>query len=222
MDDYGIFLNHQADHRKIYEEAYGCVIPTGFDVHHMDCLYDSEGNALNNDPSNLVLMTRSQHSKWHWEHGGKERLFCTFHTPERNAKIAQSMMGNTRGVGNKSNTGRVTYNKGVPMPEETKAKLTGRKRSPEVCKRISEACAGRTLTEEHKASIAEFHRGNTYRRGQSMPESSKVLISSSLKGNTHALGRKAYTNGTEELHLLPTDSIPEGYYPGSKPRTRPK
>lgn len=54
-------------HRKIWKEHYG-EIPQGMIVHHKD------HNKLNNDISNLCLMTRSEHMKHHWEDVVKTRL----------------------------------------------------------------------------------------------------------------------------------------------------
>lgn len=45
-------------HRVIWEETYGA-IPDGYHIHHKD------GNSLNNDVSNLELLTNSNHIKLH-------------------------------------------------------------------------------------------------------------------------------------------------------------
>ena len=45
-------------HRLIYEENFGS-IPEGFICHHID------GNKENNDPSNLMLLTKSNHHHLH-------------------------------------------------------------------------------------------------------------------------------------------------------------
>ena len=57
-------------HRLIYEEVYGS-IPKGYTIHHID------GDKTNNNPSNLMLLTKSNHHKLHfnmvnnprWGHG---------------------------------------------------------------------------------------------------------------------------------------------------------
>ena len=46
-------------HRLIYEEVFG-PIPEGFHVHHLD--NDKE----NNDPSNMILLSKSNHHKLHF------------------------------------------------------------------------------------------------------------------------------------------------------------
>ena len=46
-------------HRLIYEEVYG-PIPKGFCIHHQD------GDKTNNNPSNLILMSKSNHHKLHF------------------------------------------------------------------------------------------------------------------------------------------------------------
>lgn len=47
-------------HRQIWKDNYG-TIPTGWHVHHKD------GNTLNNDPENLVLLSPSEHFSEHKE-----------------------------------------------------------------------------------------------------------------------------------------------------------
>ena len=57
-------------HRLIYEECFGS-IPHGFCIHHKD------GDKTNNNPGNLVLLTKSHHHSLHtkgtnhprWNHG---------------------------------------------------------------------------------------------------------------------------------------------------------
>lgn len=46
-------------HRLIYEEHYGS-IPNGFCIHHLD------NDKNNNHPSNLILMSKSNHHKLHF------------------------------------------------------------------------------------------------------------------------------------------------------------
>lgn len=46
-------------HRMIYEEHYGS-IPNGFCIHHLD------NDKNNNHPSNLILMSKSNHHKLHF------------------------------------------------------------------------------------------------------------------------------------------------------------
>ena len=45
-------------HRLIYEEIYGS-IPEGFSIHHID------GDKTNNNPGNLMLLSKSNHHKLH-------------------------------------------------------------------------------------------------------------------------------------------------------------
>ena len=46
-------------HRLIYEENFGS-IPNGFCIHHLD------NDKNNNNPSNLILMSKSNHHKLHF------------------------------------------------------------------------------------------------------------------------------------------------------------
>lgn len=46
-------------HRAIWEDTHGCAVPEGHEVHHHD------GNPLNNDPSNLVIIPAPEHRHVH-------------------------------------------------------------------------------------------------------------------------------------------------------------
>lgn len=50
-------------HRKIVEEHLGRKLKTWEQVHHID------GDKTNNDISNLIVLSRSEHTKVHWEIG---------------------------------------------------------------------------------------------------------------------------------------------------------
>jgi len=54
-------------HRRVFEDNYG-PIPEGFHVHHID------GDPSNNDPSNLVAVSRKDHSRLHWNDERAMRL----------------------------------------------------------------------------------------------------------------------------------------------------
>ena len=62
-------------HRLIYEECFGS-IPKGFHIHHLD------GNKENNNPANLVMISKSNHHHLHtsgvnhprWDHGRIDNL----------------------------------------------------------------------------------------------------------------------------------------------------
>ena len=47
------------EHRAVWEKFHGQKIPSGYVIHHVD------GNDHNNDPSNLVLLTKSDHIALH-------------------------------------------------------------------------------------------------------------------------------------------------------------
>lgn len=46
-------------HRAIWEDTHGRAVPDGHEVHHQD------GNPLNNDPSNLVIIPAPEHRRAH-------------------------------------------------------------------------------------------------------------------------------------------------------------
>lgn len=62
-------------HRLIYEEVFGS-IPKGFCIHHKD------GDKTNNNPANLVMISKSNHHHLHttgvnhprWDHGRIDNL----------------------------------------------------------------------------------------------------------------------------------------------------
>lgn len=74
-----------------------------------------------------------------------------FHTPE--AKLKMSL----------AKKGRPAHNKGKPMSEESKAKLSksksGKKLSEEHKQKISESGRGRKMSEEHKKIVSRTHSG---------------------------------------------------------------
>ena len=51
-------------HRMIAEQMLGRPLEKGEIVHHID------GNKRNNDPSNLMVMTQSEHCRLHFKKGG--------------------------------------------------------------------------------------------------------------------------------------------------------
>lgn len=51
--------NKKEVHRKIYEEYHNVKLTSNDIIHHID------GNKLNNDPNNLVCMTRAEHVRLH-------------------------------------------------------------------------------------------------------------------------------------------------------------
>lgn len=59
MSTYQQFISDQSGYRKIVEDYYGIKILPGFDVHHKDMDHD------NDDVENLIVLTRSGHSRWH-------------------------------------------------------------------------------------------------------------------------------------------------------------
>lgn len=49
------------EHILVWEKAHGQSVPPGYDIHHID------GNGRNNDPSNLMLLSHSDHIRLHHE-----------------------------------------------------------------------------------------------------------------------------------------------------------
>ena len=57
--DSGHYSRELLLHRVVWQHFFG-EIPKGFDVHHRDC------DPSNNDITNMMLLTRSEHRKLHW------------------------------------------------------------------------------------------------------------------------------------------------------------
>ena len=74
----------------------------GFDIHHLD------HNKMNNSLSNLVYLTKSEHSKLHKK--GNKNMFGKHHSEETKQKMSKSHKGNT-------------YMLGKHHTEETKQKI---------------------------------------------------------------------------------------------------
>lgn len=120
----------------------------------------------------------------------------------------------------------MTFTEGYKMTEEHKQKIAkailGIKRSPETCRKISEAkrgckgsygMLGKKMSDEHKAKISlaikgkkkpprtEEHKrkiGEAH-KGKKMPESFKELMRVKMKGNKHA---KGFTPTEHQIRLL--------------------
>ena len=66
----GYYFRHEPLHVAIYEAYNGQIVPPGYQVHHKDL------NKSNNDPSNLQMMTRAEHSKLHNKVGKSRKVIC--------------------------------------------------------------------------------------------------------------------------------------------------
>lgn len=78
-------LNGRHEHRVVAEEKIGRPLRFEDVVHHID------GDILNNDPSNLEIMTRAEHMR---EHGLGIPGVAPAHEPWRNAKAAREKKKN--------------------------------------------------------------------------------------------------------------------------------
>ena len=86
-------------HRLIYEEVFG-PIPKGYAIHHID------GDKTNNNPSNLMLLTKSNHHSLHmkgtshprWDKGRiDEAGGITFLSAEKNKGMTMTAIADELG-----------------------------------------------------------------------------------------------------------------------------
>ncbi len=118
--------------------------------------------------------------KTHWTEGGENQTWGGQYWPRPEEPLSPA----TRAKISAALKGRVAPNKGVPMSEETKAKLKGRTHSEESRAKQSasqKGRPGRVQSEEEKAK----------RRGRVMPEEERAKLSAALKGRVQSEEEKA-------------------------------
>ena len=135
-------------------------------IHHID------ENPLNDDISNLQLMTKAEHMRLH-----------------RTGKI------NSKETREKISDG----NKGKKLSEETLKKMSefmkgntyrlGQKATEETRKKLSEIHKGRIFTEEHRKNLSLSSKHNKSFLGKTHSEETKKKLSELKMGNNYNIGR---------------------------------
>lgn len=135
-------------HRILMWTKFGYRDGRIWDIHHLD------GNKLNNNINNLVILTHAEHTILHKPHFGHH------HSEETKQKLSDSHKGNKSHLG-------------YSHSEETKRKISlsktgkcvgmnnpfyGKKHSEETRKKISEAGKGRLHSEETKKKMKEAQK----------------------------------------------------------------
>lgn len=110
-------------HRLIYEEHYG-KIPDGYVVHHKN------HNKLDNDPNNLELMSRAEHTVLHSK--GNKYWLGKKHTEETKQKLSKAHTGKKYSKERIQQMSEMFGGKNNPMygkhhTEETKRKIKERR-----------------------------------------------------------------------------------------------
>ena len=157
----------------------------GMDIHHLD------GNKMNNSLSNLVYLTKSEHTIIHKK--GKTL------SEETKNKIGEAAKGNKNMLGKHHS-------------EEAKRKMSeaakGRKHSEETKNKIGEAAKGhknmlgKHHSEESKQKMSEAHKG------KNLSEETKKKMSESFKG------RMFINNGVVNKLVKIDSEIPTGFIRG--------
>ena len=160
-----------------------------YDIHHLD------HNKMNNSLSNLVYLTRSEHTKIHSENMSEEtknkigeaakgRTF----SEEWKKKISESLKGNTCRLGTKH--------------------------SDEAKKKMSEAAKGRIFSEEAKKKMSEAKKGNKNMLGKHHSEEAKRKMSESHKGKASNVKDSIWVNNGVIAKMVKFDEIPTGFIRG--------
>jgi len=121
-----------------------------------------------------------------------------------------------------SNKNRTSWNKGIPLTEETKKKMSeklkghvawnkGIPRDEEIKKKISEKLKGRIAwnkgiphTEETKKKMSEKLKGNTYMKGKHHTQETKNILAKKMMGNTNGFkkGQKLSIEARQKLSKM--------------------
>lgn len=181
------------NYRKIWEDNFGPIPKDengrSYEIHHKD------GNAENNDLSNLMCVSIKEHYDIHYKQ--KDWLAC-------------SLISHRMGISTFSGY------KLKPLSEETKnkikQKLIGRNISEETKQKISKSSKGRIFSKEHKRKIAEKSKGNKacfgmklwWPNGRSEEVKKKISDKNKIKSkgeNNGMYGKKHSPETIEKLRL---------------------
>ena len=115
-----------------------------YDIHHID------ENKMNNSLSNLVYLTRSEHSKIHHK-SENHPLYGKHHSDEAKKKMSEALKGRIFSEDYKRKMSELCSGE--------KNGMYGKHHSEESKKKMSEAAKGKTLSEETKRKIGEASKG---------------------------------------------------------------
>lgn len=106
----------------------------------------------------------------------------------------------------KAQLGHIGYNKGIPMKEETKNKISvansGRKLSDEHKRKISESRKGIVFSEEHKQNLSNAIKGRTaWNKGKKMPDGFGDKVSARFKGKKLSLEHIKKMNKSKQIPI---------------------
>jgi hypothetical protein len=196
------------------------------------------------DPSNLIELTIEQHAEAHFllylEYGKWQDYMAAYSlSGQMTSEEIQKEKGKNVGEGNRGTTiitngireSKIKSGDTIPngwwkgrSEEYTKnirKSLVGKKRPPELMKRLAESRRGTTHTQIAIDRMSAAHSGKTF-SDEHKSNLSKSIASSwqSEKRREEAtasrVGRKWYTNGVNTIALFDHQPVPEGYRRGRK------
>ena len=166
----------------------------GFDIHHID------ENKMNNSLSNLVYLTKSEHTKIH--HKGKKL------SSDIKTKIREALKGERNGMYGKHHS-EEAKKKMSDMRKGENSYMYGKHMSEETKQKISDAKRGQKLSDETKKKISELISGENHPfYGKHHSEETKQKMSEKQKEKIWI------NNGVISKRVQCNEDIPEGFSRG--------
>lgn len=175
-----------------------------------------------NQKSNIARLTPRRHFIAHWlltkctEGADRKRMLhalgCMVRNPNGGRNLTARQYEIARRAKSEAMRGNPSPMKGKTASAETRAKISaaskgrpspwkGKSASAETRAKISAANKGAVRSAEFKARVAEIHRGNKHRLGQSPSLETREKLSASLIGNKRSVGRTVSKATREKMSV---------------------